>query len=129
MCTSMLKRYSVQPYTGLVRNWCHFLGLSQVNNSMPQPVQTTPSPVIPEPHPLTTVTPTPPSDPVVRQQVVQDLMAQMQGPYNFMQVGSFAGWFFCHMFVCILNGLLSPRTPCLILTDSLLTRLLYWPNL
>lgn len=26
------------------------------------------------------------SDPVVRKQVVQDLMAQMQGTYNFMQV-------------------------------------------
>lgn len=57
---------------------------TEVVNSM-QPVQTTPSPVVPEPHPLTTVTPTPPSDPVVRQLVVQDLMAQMQGPYNFMQ--------------------------------------------
>uniref|UniRef100_A0A9J7XGW8 Cell cycle associated protein 1b n=1 Tax=Cyprinus carpio carpio TaxID=630221 RepID=A0A9J7XGW8_CYPCA len=60
------------------------LDLLQVVNSM-QPVQTAPTPVVPEPHPLTTVTPTPPSDPVVRQQVVQDLMAQMQGPYNFMQ--------------------------------------------
>ncbi|XP_063738561.1 caprin-1a isoform X3 [Eleginops maclovinus] len=29
--------------------------------------------------------PTPPADPVVRKQVVQDLMAQMQGTYNFMQ--------------------------------------------
>ncbi|XP_048024198.1 caprin-1b [Megalobrama amblycephala] len=58
---------------------------TEVVNSMQQPVQTTPSPVVPEPHPLTTVTPTPPSDPVIRQQVVQDLMAQMQGPYNFMQ--------------------------------------------
>uniref|UniRef100_A0A8C1UM37 Cell cycle associated protein 1b n=1 Tax=Cyprinus carpio TaxID=7962 RepID=A0A8C1UM37_CYPCA len=57
---------------------------TEVVNSM-QPVQTTPTPVVPEPHPLTTVTPTPPSDPVVRQQVVQDLMAQIQGPYNFMQ--------------------------------------------
>ncbi|XP_016300280.1 caprin-1 isoform X2 [Sinocyclocheilus anshuiensis] len=56
----------------------------EVVNSM-QLVQTAPTPVVPEPHPLTTVTPTPPSDPVVRQQVVQDLMAQMQGPYNFMQ--------------------------------------------
>uniref|UniRef100_A0A671P4T4 Caprin-1-like n=1 Tax=Sinocyclocheilus anshuiensis TaxID=1608454 RepID=A0A671P4T4_9TELE len=54
-----------------------------VVNSM-QPVQTAPTPVVPEPHPLTS-TPTPPSDPVVRQQVVQDLMAQMKGPYNFMQ--------------------------------------------
>lgn len=31
-------------------------------------------------------TPPPPADPVVRKQVVQDLMAQMQGTYNFMQV-------------------------------------------
>ncbi|XP_031604566.1 caprin-1a isoform X2 [Oreochromis aureus] len=31
------------------------------------------------------VTPTPASDPVVRKQAVQDLMAQMQGTYNFMQ--------------------------------------------
>uniref|UniRef100_A0AAR2K8S2 Caprin-1 dimerization domain-containing protein n=1 Tax=Pygocentrus nattereri TaxID=42514 RepID=A0AAR2K8S2_PYGNA len=39
----------------------------------------------PEAHPLTSVIPTPSSDPLVRKQVVQDLMAQMQGPYNFMQ--------------------------------------------
>lgn len=32
------------------------------------------------------VTPPPTSDPVVRKQAVQDLMAQMQGTYNFMQV-------------------------------------------
>uniref|UniRef100_A0A3Q4H4T3 Cell cycle associated protein 1a n=1 Tax=Neolamprologus brichardi TaxID=32507 RepID=A0A3Q4H4T3_NEOBR len=31
------------------------------------------------------VTPTPDTDPVVRKQAVQDLMAQMQGTYNFMQ--------------------------------------------
>uniref|UniRef100_A0A669D5U3 Cell cycle associated protein 1a n=1 Tax=Oreochromis niloticus TaxID=8128 RepID=A0A669D5U3_ORENI len=31
------------------------------------------------------VTPTPATDPVVRKQAVQDLMAQMQGTYNFMQ--------------------------------------------
>lgn len=34
------------------------------------------------------ITPTPANDPVVRKQVVQDLMAQMQGTYNFMQVGT-----------------------------------------
>uniref|UniRef100_A0AAY4CL70 Uncharacterized protein n=1 Tax=Denticeps clupeoides TaxID=299321 RepID=A0AAY4CL70_9TELE len=49
------------------------------------PVQTVPSPVVTEPHPLTSVTATPSADPVLRKQVVQDLMAQMQGPYNFMQ--------------------------------------------
>ncbi len=32
--------------------------------------------------------PTPTNDPVVRKQAVQDLMAQMQGTYNFMQVKS-----------------------------------------
>lgn len=30
--------------------------------------------------------PSPTTDPVVRKQAVQDLMAQMQGTYNFMQV-------------------------------------------
>ncbi|KAI7802741.1 caprin-1b [Triplophysa rosa] len=58
---------------------------TQVVNSMQQPVQAAPTPVVPEPHPLTTVNPTSPSDPVIRKQVVQDLMAQMQGPYNFIQ--------------------------------------------
>lgn len=58
---------------------------TQVVHSMQQPEQTAPSPVVSEPHPLTPVTPTPHSDPVVRKQVVQNLMAQMQGPYNFMQ--------------------------------------------
>ncbi|TRY95959.1 hypothetical protein DNTS_008815 [Danionella cerebrum] len=57
----------------------------EVVESMLQPVQSAPSPVVQEPHPLPTVTPTPPPEPVCRQQVVQDLMAQMQGPYNFMQ--------------------------------------------
>lgn len=32
------------------------------------------------------VTPSPATDPVVRKQAVQDLMAQMQGTYDFMQV-------------------------------------------
>ncbi|XP_033841479.1 caprin-1a isoform X3 [Periophthalmus magnuspinnatus] len=42
----------------------------------------------PAPEPTVTVnplTPCPPPDPVVRKQAVQDLMAQMQGTYNFMQ--------------------------------------------
>jgi len=51
----------------------------------PVPVQTAPPPVVSEPHPMTSVTPTPSPDPLVRKQAVQDLMAQMQGPYNFMQ--------------------------------------------
>ncbi|XP_030622701.1 caprin-1b [Chanos chanos] len=60
---------------------------SETVNSMPQqqPVQTSPPPVVPDPHPLTSMAPTPTPDPVVRKQVVQDLMAQMQGPYDFMQ--------------------------------------------
>lgn len=55
----------------------------------PPPVPSAPSPAIPDTHPLAPVTPVPPvpsADPVVRKQAVQDLMAQMQGPYNFMQV-------------------------------------------
>uniref|UniRef100_A0A671X5R2 Cell cycle associated protein 1b n=1 Tax=Sparus aurata TaxID=8175 RepID=A0A671X5R2_SPAAU len=49
------------------------------------PVQSAASPVAMETHPLNLVSPAPPSDPMVRKQVVQDLMAQMQGTYNFMQ--------------------------------------------
>lgn len=36
--------------------------------------------------------PPPEADPVVRKQVVQDLMAQLQGTYNFMQVKSSNRW-------------------------------------
>ncbi|XP_008936175.1 PREDICTED: caprin-1-like, partial [Merops nubicus] len=53
----------------------------EVVNSLQQQTQAT-SPPVPEPHTLTTVAP---ADPLVRRQRVQDLMAQMQGPYNFMQ--------------------------------------------
>uniref|UniRef100_A0A8C7CRP8 Cell cycle associated protein 1a n=1 Tax=Oncorhynchus kisutch TaxID=8019 RepID=A0A8C7CRP8_ONCKI len=42
-----------------------------------------PPQMTPEPHTVNPVSHTP--DPVVRKQVVQDLMAQMQGTYNFMQ--------------------------------------------
>ncbi|XP_075019492.1 caprin-1 isoform X4 [Calonectris borealis] len=54
---------------------------TEVVNSLQQQTQAT-SPPVPEPHTLTTVAP---ADPLVRRQRVQDLMAQMQGPYNFMQ--------------------------------------------
>uniref|UniRef100_A0A672ZU51 Cell cycle associated protein 1b n=1 Tax=Sphaeramia orbicularis TaxID=375764 RepID=A0A672ZU51_9TELE len=50
-----------------------------------QPLQPTPPPVPLETHPLNLASPAPPTDPMVRKQVVQDLMAQMQGTYNFMQ--------------------------------------------
>ncbi|XP_026166547.1 caprin-1b isoform X2 [Mastacembelus armatus] len=42
-------------------------------------------PVALETHPMNLASPVPPTDPMVRKQVVQDLMAQMQGTYNFMQ--------------------------------------------
>uniref|UniRef100_A0A4W5KNH1 Cell cycle associated protein 1a n=1 Tax=Hucho hucho TaxID=62062 RepID=A0A4W5KNH1_9TELE len=50
-----------------------------VNTLQHQP----PPQMTPEPHTVNPVSHTP--DPVVRKQVVQDLMAQMQGTYNFMQ--------------------------------------------
>ncbi|TRZ21320.1 hypothetical protein HGM15179_005846 [Zosterops borbonicus] len=53
----------------------------EVVNSLQQQTQAT-SPPVPEPHALTAVAQ---ADPLVRRQRVQDLMAQMQGPYNFMQ--------------------------------------------
>lgn len=54
-----------------------------VNSLQQQPQAASPS--VPEPHALTPVAQ---ADPLVRRQRVQDLMAQMQGPYNFIQVGS-----------------------------------------
>uniref|UniRef100_A0A8D3DJF7 Cell cycle associated protein 1 n=1 Tax=Scophthalmus maximus TaxID=52904 RepID=A0A8D3DJF7_SCOMX len=51
-----------------------------------QPVQPATSPVALETHPMNLASPVPPADPLVRKQVVQDLMAQLQGTYNFMQV-------------------------------------------
>ncbi|KAM9854664.1 caprin-1b isoform 2-T2 [Aulostomus maculatus] len=56
-----------------------------VNAMQQQPVQPTPPPIAMETHPLNLTSPAPPTDPLVRKQVVQDLMAQMQGTYNFMQ--------------------------------------------
>ncbi|XP_056137697.1 caprin-1b isoform X2 [Lampris incognitus] len=56
-----------------------------VGARQPQPVQSTPPPVTLETHPMTMATPVTTTDPMVRKQAVQDLMAQMQGTYNFMQ--------------------------------------------
>ncbi|XP_056228711.1 caprin-1a [Seriola aureovittata] len=53
-----------------------------VNSLQHQPsAQLAPEPTVTVNH----VTPPPATDPVVRKQAVQDLMAQMQGTYNFMQ--------------------------------------------
>uniref|UniRef100_A0A8C9EK76 Cell cycle associated protein 1 n=1 Tax=Pavo cristatus TaxID=9049 RepID=A0A8C9EK76_PAVCR len=60
---------------------CAKCNMRTVVNSLQQQTQAT-SPPVPEPHTLTTVAQ---ADPLVRRQRVQDLMAQMQGPYNFMQ--------------------------------------------
>nr|XP_008115600.2 PREDICTED: caprin-1 isoform X6 [Anolis carolinensis] len=53
----------------------------EVVNSLQQQPQAT-SPPVPDAHTLPAVAQ---ADPLVRRQRVQDLMAQMQGPYNFMQ--------------------------------------------
>uniref|UniRef100_A0A669CIP5 Cell cycle associated protein 1b n=1 Tax=Oreochromis niloticus TaxID=8128 RepID=A0A669CIP5_ORENI len=50
-----------------------------------EPVQPAAPPVALETHPMNLTSPAPPTDPMARKQVVQDLMAQMQGTYNFMQ--------------------------------------------
>lgn len=60
--------------------------LFQAVSPMQQPVQPAAPPVALETHPMNLASPVPPTDPLVRKQVVQDLMAQMQGTYNFMQV-------------------------------------------
>uniref|UniRef100_A0AAX7VHX4 Cell cycle associated protein 1b n=1 Tax=Astatotilapia calliptera TaxID=8154 RepID=A0AAX7VHX4_ASTCA len=51
-----------------------------------EPVQPAAPPVALDTHPMNLTSPAPPTDPMARKQVVQDLMAQMQGTYNFMQV-------------------------------------------
>ncbi|XP_071271915.1 caprin-1-like isoform X1 [Salvelinus alpinus] len=58
-----------------------------VSTILQQPVQLAPPPITTEAQPLNGATPpgTPPADPVVRKQEVQNLLSQMQGPYNFMQ--------------------------------------------
>uniref|UniRef100_A0A7N8YR50 Cell cycle associated protein 1b n=1 Tax=Mastacembelus armatus TaxID=205130 RepID=A0A7N8YR50_9TELE len=55
---------------------------TEVVSAMQQPAA---PPVALETHPMNLASPVPPTDPMVRKQVVQDLMAQMQGTYNFMQ--------------------------------------------
>ncbi|XP_061830921.1 caprin-1-like isoform X3 [Nerophis lumbriciformis] len=63
-----------------VEEWS--VDVQMVNSLQLQPpTQLTPEPTVD----VNPVTPSPPTDPVVRKQVVQDLMAQMQGMYNFMQ--------------------------------------------
>nr|XP_046200173.1 caprin-1-like isoform X5 [Oncorhynchus gorbuscha] len=59
-----------------------------VSTILQQPVQSAPPPITTEAQSLNRTTPpgTPPADPVVRKQEVQNLLSQMQGPYNFMQV-------------------------------------------
>ncbi|KAI4825337.1 hypothetical protein KUCAC02_021023 [Chaenocephalus aceratus] len=56
-----------------------------LQQQQPPPMQPAVLPVAMETHPLNLASPVPPNDPLVRKQVVKDLMAQMQGTYNFMQ--------------------------------------------
>ncbi|XP_064837270.1 caprin-1-like isoform X2 [Oncorhynchus masou masou] len=60
-----------------VEEWTAEVQVVNILQHQPPPQMT------PEPHTVNPVSHTP--DPVVRKQVVQDLMAQMQGTYNFMQ--------------------------------------------
>lgn len=59
--------------------------VSALQQQQQPPVQLAP-PLVPlETHPLSLAPSAPAADPMARKQVVQDLMAQMQGTYNFMQ--------------------------------------------
>ncbi|XP_049573686.1 caprin-1 isoform X2 [Syngnathus scovelli] len=63
-----------------VEEWS--VDMQMVNSLQHQP----PAQLPPEPSAaVNRVSPCPSTDPVIRKQVVQDLMAQMQGTYNFMQ--------------------------------------------
>uniref|UniRef100_A0A672MM62 Caprin-1-like n=1 Tax=Sinocyclocheilus grahami TaxID=75366 RepID=A0A672MM62_SINGR len=59
--------------------------ISALQQPQQPPAAMSPALVSSEPHTLNAVLPPPATDPVVRKQAVQDLMAQMQGTFNFMQ--------------------------------------------
>uniref|UniRef100_A0A671SQM8 Caprin-1-like n=1 Tax=Sinocyclocheilus anshuiensis TaxID=1608454 RepID=A0A671SQM8_9TELE len=59
--------------------------VSALQQPQQPPAAMSPALVSSEPHTLNAVLPPPAADPVVRKQAVQDLMAQMQGTFNFMQ--------------------------------------------
>ncbi|XP_016421490.1 caprin-1-like isoform X4 [Sinocyclocheilus rhinocerous] len=59
--------------------------VSALQQPQQPPAAMSPALVSSEPHTLNAVLPPPATDPVVRKQAVQDLMAQMQGTFNFMQ--------------------------------------------
>uniref|UniRef100_A0A8C1T3I2 Cell cycle associated protein 1a n=1 Tax=Cyprinus carpio TaxID=7962 RepID=A0A8C1T3I2_CYPCA len=61
------------------------LAVSALQQPQQPPAAMSPALVSSEPHTLNAVLPPPAADPVVRKQAVQDLMAQMQGTFNFMQ--------------------------------------------
>lgn len=72
----------------LVLSPLHYQAVAALQQQQPQqqPVQPAAPPVALDTHPMNLTSPAPPTDPMARKQVVQDLMAQMQGTYNFMQV-------------------------------------------
>uniref|UniRef100_A0AAX7VIP4 Cell cycle associated protein 1b n=1 Tax=Astatotilapia calliptera TaxID=8154 RepID=A0AAX7VIP4_ASTCA len=71
----------------LVLSPFHYQAVAALQQQQPQqqPVQPAAPPVALDTHPMNLTSPAPPTDPMARKQVVQDLMAQMQGTYNFMQ--------------------------------------------
>uniref|UniRef100_A0A673G3D3 Caprin-1-like n=1 Tax=Sinocyclocheilus rhinocerous TaxID=307959 RepID=A0A673G3D3_9TELE len=62
-----------------------FQAVSALQQPQQPPAAMSPALVSSEPHTLNAVLPPPAADSVVRKQAVQDLMAQMQGTFNFMQ--------------------------------------------
>lgn len=69
----------------LVLSPFHYQAVAALQQQQPQQQPAAP-PVALDTHPMNLTSPAPPTDPMARKQVVQDLMAQMQGTYNFMQV-------------------------------------------
>ncbi|XP_053368841.1 caprin-1a isoform X1 [Clarias gariepinus] len=84
--------YSASPEKEQGGEWAlspEIISSLQQQQQSPQPQQPpssmSPNLVNPETHSLTPGLPPSSTDPLVRKQAVQDLMAQMQGTYNFMQ--------------------------------------------
>uniref|UniRef100_A0A672MM85 Caprin-1-like n=1 Tax=Sinocyclocheilus grahami TaxID=75366 RepID=A0A672MM85_SINGR len=83
-CSCLFTEGNAQEYTETIE-----VEATEAVSALQQPQQPpaamSPALVSSEPHTLNAVLPPPATDPVVRKQAVQDLMAQMQGTFNFMQ--------------------------------------------
>uniref|UniRef100_A0A673G0B2 Caprin-1-like n=1 Tax=Sinocyclocheilus rhinocerous TaxID=307959 RepID=A0A673G0B2_9TELE len=83
-CSCLFTEGTAQEYTETIEDEATE-AVSALQQPQQPPAAMSPALVSSEPHTLNAVLPPPAADSVVRKQAVQDLMAQMQGTFNFMQ--------------------------------------------